>query len=223
MFSFARFSLLATLAMCVVTDATSATNSATVPELPPVAPGIIMPVTITTNKDGTPVHHFSMSATVTNMVSASNDLARLQATLSSLDSKLTQLETQGVEVRKQLRTGYREMFGATTNFVAQNKDGKKLQARIAELELELKTLKAEFQKKLEVDAGYKAVATRIQANTKEFEGVEVDVKKVREKHEEMFGEVVQLQRIMDQTRRAEEQKAKDAAAASHHTGTPKPQ
>lgn len=193
--------------------AQATTNTAVVFKHASVAPGLDFPVTVTTNENGVPVHHFSMNPAITNMAVATNDLAVLKAQLAGIEAESKKAGEDGKALRNTIRNDYRAVVGVMTNFAARNPEGKKLKDRIDSLEAELKALKAEMQKKLDEDEAYKTARSKAEAARDSMKAFEKKVAGIREKQADIGAKVWQLQTLVDQTRKAEEDalKAKEDA------------
>lgn len=179
------------------------TNSAVVARLGG-APDLAFPVTVSTNAQGLVEHHFSMKPVITNMVAATNDLAQLKAQQDELEAALKKVTEEGGDLKKTIRSDYLGIVGVMTNFAARNEDAKKLQERIQTLEAELKGLKQEFQKKLEEDDAYKLARSRVETDRDAMKKFEEKMAELRKQRTEIGSKVWQLQTMVSQTLKAEE-------------------
>jgi chromosome segregation ATPase len=181
------------------------TNSAVI-DTPPSAPHLVFPVTVSTNEHGVVAHHFSMKPAITNMIAATNDLGQLKAQQAELEDALKKASDEGGVLKKTIRTDYLNIVGVMTNFSARSPDGKKLQERIQELETELKGLKQEFQKKLDEDESYKQARAKVEADREAMKTFEEKMADLRRKRTEVGAKVWQLQTVVSQTLKDEEDK-----------------
>lgn len=183
------------------------TNSA-VAEQPPRAPDITFPVTVSTNMDGVVAHHFPMTPTITNMVVATNDLAQLKSQQAEIEAEMKKVSEGGGVLRKTMRSDYQNIVGVMTNFPTRSPDGKKLHERIQALETELKTLKQEFQRKLDEDQAYQQARAKTEADRESMKTFEEKIAELRKKRTDVGAKVWQLQTMVDQARKAEEDERK---------------
>lgn len=207
-----RFCGYYTLPLLVLIFATlnahAATNEEVVVEQPPTAPDLVYPVTSFTNTEGVVVHQFSMKPAVTNLVAATNDLARLKAELQTIEMEMKKASEEAGTIRTTMRNNYREIVGVMTNFTARNPEGKKLQDRITVLETELKTLKQELQAKMDGDEAFEQAKTKIDSGRDAYKKAEESLAKLGKKRVEVSARVWQLQTVVDQTRKAKESELK---------------
>lgn len=210
---------------CAMQNTLAATNGvieADGIQAPPIAPGIVFPVTVTTNAAGVPVHQFSMTPAITNMVAATNDLAVLKVQLEAIEAESKKVSEVGGEARNKMRNGYRDLVGAMTNFPTRNPEAKKMHDRITTLESEMKELKAEYQKKMDEDEAYKLAKSKIEADQETFKNYEEKATELRKKRMDIRAKVLQLQTMVDRTLIKEEQDRANEAKAKKDKSAVRP-
>jgi len=178
-------------------------------EAPSLAPGVAFPpVSVTTNKDGVPVHHFSLTPVVTNVVATSNDIARLTARLAEIDAEFKQVSTNAVPLKTVMRENFSVMAGIVTNYVPLDDEGKQIKARVVVLEAELKELRQKLEKRMMEDPAYQKVKENLDAGRTQIKELEQRREALRSERSATASKIWQLQTL---TERAEKEAAEKAA------------
>ncbi len=167
-------------------------------------PGIaVPPVTVSTNQDGVAVHRFAMTAVVTNITTATNELAVLRLKMVKIDDEIKQVLTRQTPLKPVMNQDYRTMIAFSTNYVPKDEEGLKIKARVTELETELNDLRGKLQAKMMDDPVYKEAKSKVDANRREWIDIAKRKEELRLERTEVGAKIWQLQKLIESAEKAD--------------------
>jgi len=156
-----------------------------------IAPAIELPGShhLTTNASGTLVHTFNIQPVVTNMTVLTNDLLQLEQKLAPLDQEMKALPPKERILRAAWLQDNQIIANIVTNFVPADAEGQKIKARMNEIEKELKQLRGEIKKRLEVDPEFQKAKAKLDEDAATLKDIQDRKTKMREESSALRGQI----------------------------------
>ena len=176
---------------------------------------------VTTNTDGTPVHHFSLRPVVTNMTALTNSLVETQERRRELDKELKGAMERETTLKIAIMADYKTLTGIATNFVPKDAEGKKIKERMDLIVVELKTLQEEFRKRLEEDPEFKAARAKLDGEQSEFKALQERKTKIREEMGSAGADMWQINNLKEAKQAEDLKKATQKAKVRTPVAEPK--
>ena len=147
---------------------------------------------------------------ITNLATATNDLALLRQQLVKIDDEIKQVLARQTPLKPVMSQDYRTMTTFPTDYVPQDDEGKKIKARMTEVETELKDLRGRLEAKMVEDPAYKELKSKVDTHKAEWIAIDKRKNELRQERSEVGGKIWQLQKLTEEAEKAAKAKEQEA-------------